>query len=244
MLGEHLQQRPKCRCSAFLLDKKRRLDLAGRVIHCHDQVELGLSIKPGKPTAILMQHHANAWLARPLATMCGPPDSQVGLYATGLHPGVAQAEIMLLLQMLVEMLDGPAAVMRAVFRKHPGHLVDWHPPRGRFAQPSAEQTLEPFFLVASPVTSELPLRATQDLASFLCGKFFRFPPAQHVAKTSPSCGPVAMSSGSSIRLPTEAGNRTTRVLPNSCATDKKVLSSIDSGGVVWYPLTTRCRGPF
>src|SRR6516162_46220 len=41
-------------------------------------------------------------------------------------------------------------------------------------------------------------------------------------KTSPSCGPVATSSGSSIRLQPEAENRTTRVLPNpdnSCATD-------------------------
>src|SRR4030095_13229081 len=41
-------------------------------------------------------------------------------------------------------------------------------------------------------------------------------------KTSPSCGPVAMLSGSSIRLQPEAENRTTRVLPNPdnpCATD-------------------------
>jgi hypothetical protein len=41
-------------------------------------------------------------------------------------------------------------------------------------------------------------------------------------ETSASCGPLATSSGSSIRLPMEAENRTTRVLPNpdnSCATD-------------------------
>jgi hypothetical protein len=42
-------------------------------------------------------------------------------------------------------------------------------------------------------------------------------------ETSASSGPVATSSGSSIRLPTEAQNRTTRVLPNpdnSCASDR------------------------
>src|SRR5258708_3070540 len=41
-------------------------------------------------------------------------------------------------------------------------------------------------------------------------------------ETSASCGPVATLPGSSIRLPSEAENRTTRVLPNpdnSCAID-------------------------
>src|SRR5262245_40767805 len=48
MLGEYLQQPSKRRCSALLLNKKRRIDVAGRVIHRHDQVELRLILKPSK----------------------------------------------------------------------------------------------------------------------------------------------------------------------------------------------------
>jgi hypothetical protein len=64
---------------------------------------------------------------------------------------------------------------------------------------------------SNPRSRQLPARKVLSLST---GSTHR--------KTSPSCGPVAMLSGSSIRLPTEAGNRTTRVLPNpdnSCATD-------------------------
>src|SRR5207237_3658300 len=49
-------------------------------------------------------------------------------------------------------------------------------------------------------------------------------------ETSASCGPVATSSGSSIRLQPEAENRTTRVLPNpdnSCATDSTSCGECD-----------------
>src|ERR1700730_10535796 len=56
---------------------------------------------------------------------------------------------------------------------------------------------------SNPRSRQLPARKVLSLST---GSTHR--------KTSPSCGPVAMLSGSSIRLPTEAGNRTTRVLPH------------------------------
>src|SRR5215510_13869978 len=107
MLGEYLQQPSKRRCSALLLDKKRRIDVAGRVIHRHDQVELRLILKPSKAAAILVQHHAHARLARPLATVRAAPRSrahETSRMQLCLHPRVAPAEIMLLLQVLVKML--------------------------------------------------------------------------------------------------------------------------------------------
>jgi hypothetical protein len=44
-----LAWRPKRRCRAFLLNQEHRQNLAGRVVHCHDQVKLGLSLKLGVP---------------------------------------------------------------------------------------------------------------------------------------------------------------------------------------------------
>jgi hypothetical protein len=41
---------------------------------------------------------------------------------------------------------------------------------------------ETFLLVAPAVTTELPLRATQDLTSLLRGKLSGFPAAQHITK--------------------------------------------------------------
>src|SRR4029453_215724 len=93
-----------------------------------------------------------------------------------LHKRVAPTKIMLLLQVLVEMLDRPTTVARAVLGQHPAHLVDRNPPGRCLAQPLVEQTLKPFFLVAAPVTSELPLRTPYFFPAFLGGNFFPFPP--------------------------------------------------------------------
>jgi hypothetical protein len=66
-------------------------------------------------------------------------------------------------------------------------------------------------------------------------------PGSTRSKTSASCGPPAISSGSSIRLPTEARNRTTRVLPNadnSCATVLKRRYGLNSAGTMRLPGST------
>ena len=57
VLGEHLHQRPERRGRAFLLDQKRRVDRARRIVHGHDQVERRLALEPGVARAVLVQHH-------------------------------------------------------------------------------------------------------------------------------------------------------------------------------------------
>jgi hypothetical protein len=99
-----------------------------------------------------------------------------------LHPGVAPAEIMLLLQMLVKVLDRPARVPRAVLRKHPVQLVDRHAPGRRLAQAFVEQTFKTFLLIAAPVAPELTLRTPQDLARIHHRKLSALPAAQYIDK--------------------------------------------------------------
>ncbi len=58
VLRENLVQRPEGRGRALLLDQKRRIDRARRVIERHDQIERHLALEPVVPRAVLMQHHA------------------------------------------------------------------------------------------------------------------------------------------------------------------------------------------
>jgi hypothetical protein len=154
---EHFEQRLKRRDGAFLLDQKGWVNRVGGIVHRHDQIEHRLARKPGKPAAILVQHHALTRLARPLATVRAAPRGtfhQSGRVQLRLGPGVAPAEPVLLLNMLVEMLHVPAHV-RAVLSQHPSHPVDRHPPSRRFAEPVIDQSGKPFLLIPAPVASEL-----------------------------------------------------------------------------------------
>jgi len=99
---------------------------ACRIVQRHDQIELRFVGKPGKAAAILMQHHANAGLSRPLAPMRPSPLGsldQAGRMQLRLHPGIAPAEAVLVLQLLEEMPHIPAQVVPAVFIQHPGSLL-------------------------------------------------------------------------------------------------------------------------
>src|SRR6516225_3940638 len=93
----------KGRDRASLLDRERRVDRIGGVVHRHNQIELRLSGKPGKPAAVLVQHHAFARFARPLATV--RPATRGALHQPRrvqlrLGPGVAPAEPVLLSDVL------------------------------------------------------------------------------------------------------------------------------------------------
>src|SRR5437764_9340501 len=99
-----------------------------------------------------------------------------------LGPGVAPPEAVLRAQVLVEMLHVPSHVMRPVFAQHPSDLVDWHSP-GRFlAKPAVDQPRKSIFLVAAPVTPELPFRHPKYLSSLECRQLLALPAAQNVAK--------------------------------------------------------------
>ena len=111
--GEHISQRRKGRGGAFLLDQKRRIGRARRIIHGHDQVEFTLTFEPGEAAAVLVQHHAFARLALALASVRPAPLRslhQPRRMQLRLHPGVAPAEVMVAHQMLVKMLHVPAPV--------------------------------------------------------------------------------------------------------------------------------------
>src|ERR1700682_2537004 len=104
---EHRQTPPKARCRSLFLHQKGRIDLAGGIVHRHDQVEFGSPRKPRKLAPILVQHHAHTRLARPLAAVGTAPLGtlhQAGRVQLRLHPRVTPPEAMPLPQVLVEML--------------------------------------------------------------------------------------------------------------------------------------------
>jgi len=185
VLAEHLEQRPKGRRRAFLLDQERRVDRARRIVHRHDQVERRLTLEPRRPRAVLMQHHARTRLALALATVRSAPwraRHQPRPMQLRLHPGVAPAEPVIAPQMLVKMLHVPAPIRLPVQPQHPSLLPRRHPLRRRLAQPAVAQPLQPVLLVAIPVAPELTLRNAQQLPSLQHRQRPRFPAAQHIQK--------------------------------------------------------------
>src|SRR5690606_31667425 len=92
---------------------------------------------------------------------------QPGRMQLGLGPSIAPAEAVVLLQVLVEVLDAPASVVRAVLLQQPGDLVDRHPPRRGFAQAPIEEPLQALLLVALPEAPELSFRPAVQVARLL-----------------------------------------------------------------------------
>ena len=182
---EHLQQRSQRRGGAFLLDQKRRVDRARRVIHRDDQVERRLSIQPGRARAVLVQHHARTWLALALAPVCaasrGPLD-QTRRVQLRLHPGVAPAKIMVAHQMLVKMLHVPASITMPVKLQHQPQLPRRDPLGRRLAKPPVDQSRKPVLLIAVAIAPELPLRHPQQLARLQHRQITALPAAQDIPK--------------------------------------------------------------
>ena len=146
MLRKHLLQRPEGRGRALLLDEKRRIDRARRVVERDDQIERRLALEPGVPRAVLVQHHARQRpplalapvrpLARRLRHNARPLQMQ-------LQPGVAPAEAVILDQMLVEMLDREALVALAIKPLHFLRPVGRDPPARRLAEPAVQSPASP-----------------------------------------------------------------------------------------------------
>jgi len=210
----------------FLFDQERRVDLAGGVIHRDDEIEGRRSVDPGKRAAILMQHHADAGLARPLAAVCAPPSGTLDRarrLQPKLGPGVAPLKPILPPQMFVEVLHVPVLVARPVLADHPAHRVDRDAPRRRLAEPPIHKAGLPFLLVTPSIPAELTLRAPQKLSRLLGRKLPALPAAQYAPKL---LHPAVLQPRRPVhRSPADSwGNetRTTRVLPNpdnSCAYD-------------------------
>ena len=168
VLHQYLQARPQRRHCALLLDKERRVDLARRIVHRHDQIERRLSLQPFGAAAVLVQHHADARLPLTLLAMTALLPlhaNQIGVLQPALHQAVAQRVAVPLHQMLVEVLHIPTLVVAPVQRQHPRDDVRWRRIARRLVQTPVPQGLEPSFLVEPLVAAKLPLRTPQKLGS-------------------------------------------------------------------------------
>ena len=104
MRAEHLRQRTERRGRSFLLDQKRRINRARRIIQSHNQIERRLARQPHMHRAVLMQHHARKRTPFALAPMSPRFLQQTFRVKEGLRPRIAPAKIVLLHQMLMKIL--------------------------------------------------------------------------------------------------------------------------------------------
>jgi hypothetical protein len=156
---DHLDQPAEAAERAFLVDQKRRVELAGGVIHGDDQVERRLALEPGVLRAVLVQEHAAHRPARPLAPMGATPRCR--RHRPGLlqvDPGGRVAELIAVppLQLLVEVLDREPLVVLPIQRPHALELVLGRPPGRRLSDPPVDQSLRTLLLVAFPPAAQGP----------------------------------------------------------------------------------------
>ncbi len=102
-------QPPEATHRPFFLDEEGRIELAGRIIHRHNQIPLttGHTFMRG---AVLMEHHPGQRFARPFLAMRptpGRPDHLPSRLQGPLRPRVGPRPTMLLLPTVVKMLDRP-----------------------------------------------------------------------------------------------------------------------------------------
>ena len=111
-LPDHLGQRPETRHRTLLVDEEGRVDLAGGVVHGHDQVPPAAR-HPRVVRAVLVQHHAGKRTARTLAPVRAAPGrsphAPTCLQGQA-HPVVAALAVVLGDQLLVEVLGGEVPV--------------------------------------------------------------------------------------------------------------------------------------
>jgi hypothetical protein len=127
---DHLGERSEAAAGAFFLDQEGRVELAGHVVLRDDQIERCVERRqPAVRRAVLMQQHAAQRPARALLAVRAAArrlGEQPGRLQAQLDPGVAQAEAVVLAQLVVEVLGREAGVALAIQAQHRLDLVDRH----------------------------------------------------------------------------------------------------------------------
>jgi hypothetical protein len=168
--GKHIQKAPETAVGAFFLNEKRRIDLRGRIIHRHNQINAPLQRRqPQMPRAILVQHHPRHRTAWPLPavrrTLQRRPHQPRGVQHA-LGPAVAERHPVLLNQTLVKVLHRPPHIPAPVKRQNRLHLVRRHPMRADLAQPPIQKSNQTLILIASALAPERSLRNPKPFRRF------------------------------------------------------------------------------
>ena len=110
-------QPEKARHRAFFFHQDCRINLAGRVVHRHHQVQLAQAAQPDVPRGVLMQHHAHhrppVAFAPVRAAPWGLIDQAFPLQET-FGPAVTPAETVVPRQIFVKMFRGQPLVAAAI----------------------------------------------------------------------------------------------------------------------------------
>lgn len=165
--GDRLAHALKAAHRPFLVHQKGRVNLAGGVVHGHDQVELPIEGRdPAVARAVLVQQHPRKRAPRALLAVRPPARrllDQAGLLEPHLGPRVAQAEPVIADQVLVEVLHREPLVALAVKPQHPIHFVHRHPLGRGLAEPAVQEPVEPLLPVAVPPAPERALAHPQQV---------------------------------------------------------------------------------
>ena len=183
--GEHLAEAPQGGGRALLLHQKRRINLRCRVVHRHDQVELGPSLQPLMLRAVLVQHHPRQRAARALAPVRPAPHGpfqQPLRMQEPLRPRVAPRKPVVPHQVFVEMLGREAAIAGAVKSLHLILPIRRNPLARRLPKPPVQKPRLAFVLEPPPPPPKRPLAHTQKLRRIQLAELQGFVTAQDIQK--------------------------------------------------------------
>ena len=163
------------------------------------------------------------------------PLDQARVLQDALGPAVAQLELVLGPQPLVEVLDGEVEIARPVLLQQPFDPIDRHPPARHPAAPPIDQAFRPLRLVAIPEPPKVPLAHPQHLGCLATAQRPTPPPTDRL--DDPSHPNLRLHTTSPI-LP----NRTDRELRNPDiprATNTQAGKTLTSSR--WNPSSTGGR---
>ena len=171
MRRDRLGQAGEARHRPFLRHEERRVDVARRVVHRHDQVDVMTQRRdPAMRRAILEQHHPRQRTARPLLAMFAPTGGGLDL-ARGLQRQprrrVAQRVVVAPAQVLVEMLHREVGVFLAIETAHAVELALRRAPVRHPAEAPVAQSVLAFLFEAAALATEMTRRQVEQLAGLL-----------------------------------------------------------------------------
>ena len=140
---DRLGQAQEARLRALLFDQDRRVDGAGRIVQRDHEIELTVEARqPGEGRGVLEQQHPRQRPARPLLAMGAATRGRLDQprrVQRQLGHRVAEAVVVPLHQLLVEVLDRVVGVALAVEPTELGLGRLGHPPRRGAPDPAVEQ---------------------------------------------------------------------------------------------------------
>src|SRR6204780_2755836 len=164
---DHFAQSAHPRLRRFLLHQLRVVNLTGGIIQNHDQIVPALIAQPTVPAAVAVQQHPrqrSSWSSFAVRSALAPAGHHPRPLQDPFHPAVAEPNLMLGPQLLVEVLHIPIEITLPVQLQHPLHGRYRYTLGRRLSSPAVEQPAESELLTTLPPAPHMPVADAQNLA--------------------------------------------------------------------------------